>query len=224
MRKKMKLTVVLALVIGVIASGCSSDPTASDEYQMLESDYQSLVSDNDALSSETVALQARLEEANNATMEESSRAAESEASLEALIADRDDLAESLNAMSDDLAKVKSLAAIDVSNWLTGDDDAIADLPSETLELREDVAVVAGWFDTAADYDFIDSFRAFNMATEAAYDSGTVTLGMAWENYWDAEFRSDEEAIAWLTFQLMRLKTMIELLDEAIATAEEFAGS
>lgn len=214
MRNTKRVLIIGALVVvtGLLVTACSSDPTTSDEYQQLSADYQQLTEDG-------IAVEAELQEARTDLASESKRAEEAEARIAELSDDHDELVKRLGAISADVVTTRSLLGVQASDVLTGDPSAIAALPQELIDLREELARTVAWFDTADEYHLFNSFRAYNMATGAIYDADVDAMATAWDDFWDADPGSLEEQYAGIGYAYLVYQTMIGRLDDAIAATQ-----
>ena len=205
----------IVVVVGLVASGCSSDPTSSDAYLELAAERDEVVADRDQLVVDLESVRGDLTASAERTdmAETAATEAADAAAIEA--GERREVERLLMAAVDDLDSAFDLTAFDASSWLScGDADVIATLSDDIATLREDVAAAASWFETAADYDTCESRRAFLAADNAILRQDNDAMNESWDNWWDAEFGSDDEAMFWYEFDMWRILITLNAINDA----------
>jgi hypothetical protein len=203
------------VAVALVASGCSSDPTSSNEYMELEAERDEIVAERDQLvdNLESVRLDLAASAERTDTAETAATEVADSAAIEA--GERQKVERLLMAAVDDLDSAFDLTAFDASSWLScGDADTIAALPDDIATLREDVAAAAGWFEAAADYDTCESRRAFLAADNSILRQNNDAISESWDNWWDAEFGSDDEGIFWYEFNMWRILITLNAIEDA----------
>jgi hypothetical protein len=207
----MTRKVVVLLVLALVATACNTDPTTSEEFLQLSEEMATVESDLTDAQAAVSAATAAAEEADREKASELERREEAEAPTAAAEARFETIAASLD-------RARELLGVEASYVLTDDPDAIAELPAETLALREELAALIGWFDTAEEYNLAYSFRSFNRASGVIEESNVAPMNDAWNDFWDADLGTIEETVALLDYQVWQMLTVIEALDDALAEA------
>ena len=208
----MTRKVVVLLVLALVAAACNTDPTTSEEFLQLSEEMATVDSDLADAQAAVSAATAAADEADREKASELERREEAEARTAAAEARFETIAASLD-------RARELLGVEVSLVvMTDDPDAIAELPAETLALREELAALIGWFDTAEEYNLAFSFRSFNRASGVIEESNVAPMNDAWNDFWDADLGTIEETIALLDYEVLLMLTVIEALDDALAEA------
>ena len=211
----MTRKVVVLIALALVAAACNTDPTTSEEFLQLSEETATVESDLADAQAAVSAATAAAEEADSEKASELASELERREKAEARTAAAEARLETIAASLD---RARELLGVEFSLLMTDDPDFIAELPAETLALREELAALIGWFDTAEDYNLSFSFRSFNRASGVIEESNVAPMNDAWNDFWDADLGTIEETVAFLDYEVWRMLTVIEALDDALAEA------
>ena len=221
MRRRTVALVALIGAFALVTGACAVDPATSKEYTDLQLELEAVTHERDRLAADlgevSTSLTSAKEEKQTALA--TARAAEEERAHET--ERRSELERNLVAAATSLDSAFDLTALEAASWLScGDLEMTEQLPGQILELREQLAATADWFDTAYDYDMCESHRAFVNSDNAVTRQRNSALTEVWDRYWAAEYGSEEEALAYYEFTLRRLLAALEEIESARSVMED----
>ena len=198
----LRKVMVGVIAVSIVAAGCSSDPTQSDEYQQLESqltEVQSQVADaQDAASETAAATQAELE---------GLRADVARLDGELTEADANNLAVS-EAMVLLTQAFETVVALDL--WIALEDIQVLHSVGVDTSVGDRIVNDRGW---SRDWEEFSISRGGFTLDRLIAQQDDEQLELAWLSIFDTESASDEEFAAFTAFSLRLYELLFEQLDE-----------
>jgi uncharacterized protein HemX len=183
----------------------------SDQITQLESQSAGLRSNLDDRTTELAGLRTE----HNQLVADHDQLVTDEAALSAA---HTSLREAVDSMALDLGSARDMAEAFAAIMIPVGSSIDSRLSAETLAVRDDLAALIGWFETAGDYD-TSEFLAFFRLTSAIDDLGDEALTEAFQAYADAPSGSQAEIDAFAEFVSRFLIDTLNNIDELLQQAE-----